>query len=222
MTEYTSREFRHKFIAEKFGTYLIGSVLNIGGGGKKHLLKYIHPKKYIELDIDGKPDLIINLEKEYPLPIESNSFDTVLCTDVLEHLEEFHRVFEELIRISNKYVIISVPNGIFAARAIFRQLVYVGDSGKSGFDVGAYSKYYGLPQKKPKDRHRWFFSYTEAEKFFNNNQKNLDYSIVEKYPIDTFNGSIKNHAIRLFLKYFLGKDALKDWFYSVYWCVIEK
>ena len=30
---------------------------------------------------------------------------------------------------------------------------------------GKFSKYYGLPLEKPKDRHRWFFSYDEAIEF---------------------------------------------------------
>ena len=75
MIEYTDRESRQKFISEKFGNYLKGSVLNIGGGGKKDLLNYIEPRKYVELDIDGAPDLVINLDEEYPIPIDDNQFD---------------------------------------------------------------------------------------------------------------------------------------------------
>ena len=37
--------------------------------------------------------------------------DCVVCTDVLEHVNNLHEVFEELIRITKRYVIISVPNG---------------------------------------------------------------------------------------------------------------
>ena len=141
MTEYTSRETRHKFIAEKFGSYITGSVLNIGGGGKKHILEYIKPKEYCELDIAGNPDLKVDLDKEYPLPIESNKFDTVICTDVLEHLDQLHRVFEELIRISNKYIIISMPNALSQIGSYLKRRKYTGDAGVGGLDVGYYTKF---------------------------------------------------------------------------------
>jgi len=65
MVEYSNRESRQKFIAEKFGDYLKGSVLNIGGGGDKVLLNYCQPNEYIELDMCGEPDLLIDLDIRY-------------------------------------------------------------------------------------------------------------------------------------------------------------
>jgi len=222
MVDYDDRETRHKFIAEKFRTYLEGSVLNVGGGGQKHLLKYMQPKEYIELDIDGNPDLKIDLDKEYPLPIDENYFDVVICVDVLEHLEELHRVFKEIIRITNRYVIISVPNALMIFRSYAKRDIYHGDSGTAGINVGQYTKFYGLPQVKPKDRHRWFFSYTEAEDFFHHHADVMGYRIVEEYPVGRDASSIKGKIARLAIQKLWGDDALKDCFYSVYWCILEK
>ncbi len=222
MVEYNSRETRHKFIAEKFGSYLNGSVLNIGGGGQKHMLKYIQPKEYLELDVNGHPDLKVDLDKSYPLPIESRRFDTVICTDVLEHLEELHRVFQELIRISNKYIIISVPNALTAVRNYIKREEYIGDAGEAGIDVGRYTKFYGLPLKKPHDRHRWFFSYTEAEEFFHKNAQEFGYKILAEYSIGSKASSLKGKVARLCIRYLMGEHAMKDWFCSSYWCVLEK
>jgi ubiquinone/menaquinone biosynthesis C-methylase UbiE len=54
---------------------------------------------------------IIDLETEN-LPYKSNSFDIVVCNQVLEHLKNYKKVIEELIRITcNKgYIAIGIPN----------------------------------------------------------------------------------------------------------------
>lgn len=88
MFEYNSRDTRHKFLCDEFSEFLNGTILNIGGGGEKHLLNYISPKEYLELDITGNHDIKIDLDNINPLPIKDNRFDTIICTDVLEHLED--------------------------------------------------------------------------------------------------------------------------------------
>lgn len=46
----------------------------------------------------------------YNLEFTSNSFDLVLCTEVLEHLERPHDALKELHRVSRKYCLITVPD----------------------------------------------------------------------------------------------------------------
>jgi hypothetical protein len=222
MIEYDNRKERHKYIADNFSRYLNGKVLNVGGGGQNHLLEFIRPKEYLELDINGTPDIKIDLDKEYPIPVETNCFDTVLCTDVLEHLNEFHRVFDELIRISNKYVIISVPNALLSFRSYLFRTKYSGNSGEAGFEVGYFKKYYGLPKTKPIDRHKWFFSFTEAQIFFNNYAAEYSYKVIEEVAIGLESKSFKGKALRIIILKLFGEKVLKDWFCSTYWCVIEK
>jgi SAM-dependent methyltransferase len=222
MLDYDSREARHRFIAQNFGEFISGSVINIGGGGEKHFLKFIQPKEYLELDISGRPDIKADLDHDFPLPIEDNRFDTVICTDVLEHLDELHRVFRELLRISRRYVIISVPNALTEIRHYLRRRKYVGDAGRAGEDVGFHTKFYGLPAKKPADRHRWFFSYTEAESFFRRHADETGYKIVLEKPVGDKGSSLIGRAARLGVGAFLGKAHLKDLFYGTYWCVLEK
>ena len=43
------------------------------------------------------------------LVCKSNSYDLVLCNEVLEHTEEFEKIIKELLRVSKQYVLISVP-----------------------------------------------------------------------------------------------------------------
>ncbi|MFT7465283.1 MAG: ubiquinone/menaquinone biosynthesis C-methylase UbiE [Pseudohongiellaceae bacterium] len=48
----------------------------------------------------------------YELPFPDDHFELVLCTDLLEHLDEPQRAFDELVRVSSKHVLISVPYSI--------------------------------------------------------------------------------------------------------------
>lgn len=56
------------------------------------------------------PDLIIKQGSVYELPYKDNSFDLIICTEVLEHLENPSKALREMLRVAKKYLIISVPN----------------------------------------------------------------------------------------------------------------
>lgn len=59
------------------------------------------------------PNLIFREGSVYNLPYEDDSFDLIICTEVLEHLEEPAKALKEMLRVSKKYLIISVPNEPF-------------------------------------------------------------------------------------------------------------
>jgi len=65
------------------------------------------------------PEIKITKGNIYKLPYKDNSFDLVLCTEVLEHLENPEEGLRELIRVSKKYLVISVPNEPFFMFAQF-------------------------------------------------------------------------------------------------------
>ena len=56
------------------------------------------------------PKLIVKKGNIYELPYRSKSFDLVVCTEVLEHLDNPKKAYKELIRVSRKYILLSVPN----------------------------------------------------------------------------------------------------------------
>lgn len=81
----------HQFDLRPTGS---GAILDIGCGSAK-------TPGAIGLDIsaDTDADIVHNLD-EFPYPIADNSFDQILLQDVIEHVAEPIRVFEELHRIA--------------------------------------------------------------------------------------------------------------------------
>jgi len=59
------------------------------------------------------PDLMLREGNLHELPYKDSSFDLVVCTEVLEHLKEPEKALKEILRVSKKYLIISVPNEPF-------------------------------------------------------------------------------------------------------------
>lgn len=75
------------------------------------------------------PDLNIKKGDIYKLPYKDNSFDLVLCTEVLEHLSDPKKAYKELRRVSRKYVLLSVPNEPFFTiqrMARFQNILHLG------------------------------------------------------------------------------------------------
>lgn len=150
---YTDRAGKALYIADKYAPILIGSVLDVGCDAAP-LRRLVHePGKYVGVDFQPGADVVVDLDKE-DLPFADRQFDTVLCTDVLEHLERCHAVMDGLCRVARRHVIVSLPNPL---RNLMLGLYYDGSGGRL--------KYYGLPVERPADRHRWFFGREEASDF---------------------------------------------------------
>jgi len=74
-------------------------------------------KKYQIIGIDRSEVALKNVQTEKleascdAIPLPDNSYDLVLSSELLEHLEDetFHKTIAELKRISKKYILISVP-----------------------------------------------------------------------------------------------------------------
>jgi hypothetical protein len=224
--QYSTREDRNKFIATELEKYIGSTVLNVGGGGKKHLKKYLrNGVKYYELDMCGSPDLLIDLEKELPISVGDDSYETVICTDVLEHLDNLHDTFRELVRVSSKYIIISLPNSVETVLSYFRDIVYSNSTdGRDDKQHGKYMKFYGLPFEKPDDRHKWFFSYVEAEDFFMYQSKEMNFKIREMFPVGYYreNNSIKQKLFRAIINTFGTSNIKKNLYPVAFSIVIEK
>lgn len=54
-------------------------------------------------------DVRLRVGSIYKLPFSDNSFDAVLCNEVLEHLDDPLRALDEMKRVTRRHVLISVP-----------------------------------------------------------------------------------------------------------------
>jgi len=81
-----------------------------GNGWVNYILKDLGFRvTTVDIDSELKPDFIANVNK---LPFPDNSFDTVCAFEVLEHIpfDEFADSLKEMSRVSNKKIIISLPD----------------------------------------------------------------------------------------------------------------
>ena len=149
---YADRAQKAAYIADKYAPVLAGSVLDVGCDQAPLRALLANPANYVGVDIHPQADIALDLDAR-DLPLAGRSFDTVVCTDVLEHLERCHAVFDDLCRVARRHVLVSLPNPL-------RNLLVALAQGSAGL-----LKYYGLPVDRPTDRHRWFFGFEEAAQF---------------------------------------------------------
>lgn len=91
-----------------------------GEGYTTQLTKKKFPNKHIEgSELEGEAirkareenkDILFTQESIYSLQRKDSSFDLMLATEVLEHLEEPDKAIEEVKRVSKEYCIFSVPS----------------------------------------------------------------------------------------------------------------
>ena len=161
--EWKSRFDRSKFVKLISENRACKKILNVGSGGNRELAKIVNSSTSVfDIDMAGVCDLKLNLDCIEALPFTDGEFEMVCAMDVLEHLENFHLINDELFRVSSKYVLISLPNSAseFLQIALGRR-----DIGPE-VERGVFSKYYGLPIKAPPDRHRWWLYPQDIVRFY--------------------------------------------------------
>ena len=161
---FRTREEKIKIIVNLFPDIFKGNVLDVGCGDG--YLKKLIPGKYLGIDKFGKPDIQMDISKGLPFPKEG--FDTVVAFDVLEHVDDIHFIFDELCRVSKKWVIITLPN-IYELR--FRVAFLLGKP---------LSEKYILTENPPLDRHRWIFSLNEARSFVKKRASSNNFEIFDE------------------------------------------
>jgi len=210
---YIDREDRNRFAAEQLGSNEIKRILNLGGGGARHLQASLSNEEIevFEIDIQGDCDLKVNLDTLKELPFEDNSFDVVCAFDVLEHLEKFHLLNEEMFRVAKDYVLISLPN---SAAEIFYDFLRNKPQKDPDLDRGTFSTFYGLPLMPPTDRHRWWMYFHDIIRYY--------FYISQKNDADLEFWTPKMNIKKRIFKFIFGSHIYHSFFCPSVWIKISK
>jgi len=119
------------------------TVLSVGGGQwiEKDLLDALKPKEVFRTDIVGSNGIIeASVEN---LPFEDDTFDMVICRELIEHVKDEQVAYKEMKRVLKigGYMLLTTPNaytlaidGTFHVRAYSpHSLLY--EMGRQGFEV---------------------------------------------------------------------------------------
>jgi SAM-dependent methyltransferase len=201
---FPTRIDRSKFVAKRFAKYLNKSVLDVGCY-EAPLRDILGEKIYTGIDIVGKPDVKFDLDSSTLFPFENEAFKSIICVDVLEHLNNLHFVFSELVRVSKEYIIISLPNCWRDARVPIER-------GRGHF------AHYGLPVNKIIDRHRWFFNLSEAKQFLNAQIEVFNLKLEEMFLTE----KPKNSVLRFFRRIRYPGERYMNRYSHTIWVVLKK
>ncbi|MCA8969606.1 MAG: class I SAM-dependent methyltransferase [Planctomycetes bacterium] len=166
---YHDRESKPLYVVDKYMPLLRGRVLDVGADGAQMARALPSDCEYTGIGIGAPPTLPVDLEAQ-GVPYSSDTFDCVLCLDVLEHVDNPHQLFDELCRVSRGFVVVSLPNCWAAFWGMLRHGPY---------RPGRALKFYGLPPEAPGDRHKWFFHIGEAEEFIRSRSARCNAEVVQ-------------------------------------------
>ena len=127
--KYSSKNFLQQYLIKRFlrsvSAHLHGvgyrSLLDVGCGEGfvlETIKKDFRQRKIVGVDVNSKA-LKVAKEKLSEvrfikadicnLPFEENSFDMIICLEVVEHVTDYHKALNEIKRVSGKYILLSVP-----------------------------------------------------------------------------------------------------------------
>lgn len=95
----------------RFAPKMTGYLLDVGSAdGKRysHLFKNITQHKTLDIDAGHNPDIVGSAED---IPIDENSIDSILCTQVLEHIPHPQKAISEMYRVLKPggFALVTVP-----------------------------------------------------------------------------------------------------------------
>ncbi|OGZ32597.1 MAG: hypothetical protein A3I88_02540 [Candidatus Portnoybacteria bacterium RIFCSPLOWO2_12_FULL_39_9] len=89
---------------EKYSHYIKGKVLDVGAGKTSRYRDLFDCREYIKMDIE-KSDNIDIVGQAENIPFENNTFDSIICTQVLGDVEDIFEAIKECYRVLK-------PNGM--------------------------------------------------------------------------------------------------------------
>lgn len=92
----------------KFAKELSGAILDLGGGSGNRYKHFFEKITSLDINPDLNPDILGSAED---IPLQDGSIDSILCTQLLEHVPHPQKVFSEMFRVLKPggKVLITVP-----------------------------------------------------------------------------------------------------------------
>ena len=95
---------------KKFSHYITGKCLDVGAGHYNRYGKLFNVSQMIRMDVahTDTVDLVGSVDK---IPLESDSVDSIVCTQVFEHIQYPDKGAQEMARVLKKggYALVTVP-----------------------------------------------------------------------------------------------------------------
>lgn len=159
-----------KYLPKKEGGLLLDM-----GAGQGEFKDLVESKGYKWVGIDIVPNGEVQGGDILNIPFEDNTFDTVLCVDVLEHIKEHHKAMNELYRVlkSDGLLLLHVPNK--SQKHILVEPVEQDDHERRGYD--------------PVELHTMFFDFSRYNTYatfdiVESIAWDLNYGITHKTPLN--------------------------------------
>jgi len=101
LTRSTCKIILERNLKSVFSGFTSKTVLEVGGNRDSNMPHRIKASKYVTLDITpaSGADYIADATD---MPIRDNTFDIVLCTEVLEHVRDYQKLTDEAYRVLKK------------------------------------------------------------------------------------------------------------------------
>ncbi len=95
---------------EKYHYYIKGRVLDIGAGSFSRYADFFNFREYIKMDIESGDNIDV-VGRAENIPFKDQNFDSVVCTQVFEHLTKPLKAASEIYRVLKKggHCLFTVP-----------------------------------------------------------------------------------------------------------------
>lgn len=175
------RESKYQIVGRRVSG-IAGTLLDVGARDRA-LAKHLPPDlTYVAADIAPGLDLQWNLEE--PIDAPDNAYDVVAALDVLEHVEQIHQAYRELLRITRRKLFVSLPN--MTCLSLRLQFFAAGHLG---------GKYDLLPEHQG-DRHRWLTGYRQICAFIGHHARSAGCAVTQ---YDILTGYSRLHSLISYL-----------------------
>lgn len=97
-------------------------------------------QKIVDIAIKLHPSIPFQIKSIYDLSSYDKHYDLVLVSEVIEHLDDPELAIREVIKVSNKYILLTVPNDLIFRLANISRLKYLRNLGNTPGHINHWSE----------------------------------------------------------------------------------